>query len=262
MLLGSLSGGHRRVHRLRRRQPAAAGVGRARSPAGASGAKVEVVRRRRPPGDRRGGRAGPHRAACRPCRSDSGATPTAPATGPPTSSSFPGVWRHGDWITIDGRGTCIITGRSDATLNRGGVRIGTAEFYAVVERFDEVTDSLVVHLEDPARRAGRAAGCSWCCRAGESLDDASGRPARRRRCARDLSPRHVPDRIVPGPGHPPDPLGQEARGARQAHPVRDVQPTWPPAGGPWRIQTPWSPSRSWPGGATRPDGARWAYRRR
>ena len=62
-------------------------------------------------------------------------------------ADYPGVWRHGDWIMIlpDGqfRG-CVIYGRSDATLNRGGVRMGTSEFYRVVERFDEIADSLVV----------------------------------------------------------------------------------------------------------------------
>ena len=62
---------------------------------------------------------------------------------------YPGVWRHGDWILFTERGSCVITGRSDATLNRGGVRMGTAEFYTVVEELDEVVDSLVVHLEDP-----------------------------------------------------------------------------------------------------------------
>src|SRR6266542_2437480 len=53
-------------------------------------------------------------------------------------STYPGVWRHGDWITITERGTCVITGRSDATLNRGGVRLGTSEFYSVVEGLDAV----------------------------------------------------------------------------------------------------------------------------
>src|SRR5690606_8607454 len=67
---------------------------------------------------------------------------------------FPGVWRHGDWITITERGSCVITGRSDATLNRGGVRLGTAEFYSVVEGLDEVVDSLVIHLEDTEGGAG------------------------------------------------------------------------------------------------------------
>ncbi|HEV8628152.1 MAG TPA: acetoacetate--CoA ligase, partial [Acidimicrobiia bacterium] len=61
---------------------------------------------------------------------------------------FPGVWRHGDWIFIDDDGSCVISGRSDSTLNRGGVRLGTSEFYSVVEGFEEVADSLVIHLED------------------------------------------------------------------------------------------------------------------
>src|SRR5690349_18989563 len=60
---------------------------------------------------------------------------------------FPGVWRHGDWITIGADGSCVITGRSDATLNRGGVRLGTAEFYSVVESRPGVVDSVVVHLD-------------------------------------------------------------------------------------------------------------------
>ena len=61
---------------------------------------------------------------------------------------YPGVWRHGDWITFEPDGASVITGRSDATLNRGGVRLGTSDFYTVVEAFPEVADSLVVHLED------------------------------------------------------------------------------------------------------------------
>ncbi|PKV76903.1 acetoacetate--CoA ligase [Nocardia fluminea] len=60
---------------------------------------------------------------------------------------IPGVWRHGDWVTITSVGTAVIAGRSDATLNRGGVRLGTAEFYTVVEALPEVRDSLVVHLD-------------------------------------------------------------------------------------------------------------------
>ena len=67
---------------------------------------------------------------------------------------FPGVWRQGDWISFSERGSCIVTGRSDATLNRGGVRLGTGEFYSVVEELPEVTDSLVVHLEDDEGGAG------------------------------------------------------------------------------------------------------------
>ena len=59
---------------------------------------------------------------------------------------FPGVWRHGDWIELTERGTAIITGRSDATINRGGIRMGTAEIYRAVLALDEVVDALVVDL--------------------------------------------------------------------------------------------------------------------
>jgi acetoacetyl-CoA synthetase len=106
---------------------------------------------------------------------------------------FPGVWRHGDWITITDRGTCVITGRSDATLNRGGVRLGTSEFYSVVESLDEVVDSMVVHLEDPEGGPGELL-LFVVLAPGFELDDAL-----RARIARELrtslSPRHVPDQI-------------------------------------------------------------------
>jgi acetoacetyl-CoA synthetase len=106
---------------------------------------------------------------------------------------FPGVWRHGDWITITERGSCVITGRSDATLNRGGVRLGTAEFYSVVEGFDEVLDSVVVHLEDPAGGPGELL-LFVVLADGQALDDAlRARLAAALRTA--LSPRHVPDAI-------------------------------------------------------------------
>ena len=67
---------------------------------------------------------------------------------------YPGVWRQGDWIRFTPRGSCVLTGRSDATLNRGGVRLGTGEFYAVIEDLPEIVDALVVHLEDPGGGAG------------------------------------------------------------------------------------------------------------
>ncbi|BCJ64367.1 acetoacetate--CoA ligase [Polymorphospora rubra] len=106
---------------------------------------------------------------------------------------YPGVWRHGDWITVSDRGTCVITGRSDATLNRGGVRLGTAEFYSVVEGLDEVVDSVVVHLEDDEGGAGELL-LFVVLRGGHELDD----DLRRRICRElrtALSPRHVPDEI-------------------------------------------------------------------
>ncbi len=61
--------------------------------------------------------------------------------------TYPGVWRHGDWISIDERGASVIFGRSDATINRKGLRLGTAEIYQAVEGLDQVLDSLVVDLE-------------------------------------------------------------------------------------------------------------------
>ena len=60
--------------------------------------------------------------------------------------TFPGVWRHGDWIEITARGTAVITGRSDATINRGGIRMGTAEIYSAVLALDEIVDALVVDV--------------------------------------------------------------------------------------------------------------------
>jgi len=110
--------------------------------------------------------------------------------------SFPGVWRHGDWITITERGSCVISGRSDATLNRGGVRVGTAEFYAVVEALPEVSDSVVVHLEEADELILFVA-----LRSGADLDEALvGRIRAEIRTA--LSPRHVPDRILAVPAVP------------------------------------------------------------
>jgi acetoacetyl-CoA synthetase len=107
--------------------------------------------------------------------------------------TFPGVWRHGDWITVSERGSCVITGRSDATLNRGGVRLGTSEFYAVVEGLPEVLDSVVVHLEDNEGGAGELL-LFVVLAPGLELDDAlRGRIARELRTS--LSPRHVPDEI-------------------------------------------------------------------
>ena len=113
---------------------------------------------------------------------------------------FPGVWRHGDWITIHPTGSCEITGRSDATLNRGGVRLGTGEFYSVVEQHPDVADSLVVHLEDDDGGAGELILFLVPVQ-GAVVDDAlrSSLAAQLRRC---LSPRHVPDTIVAIPAVP------------------------------------------------------------
>lgn len=113
---------------------------------------------------------------------------------------YPGIWRHGDWAQFSDRGTCIITGRSDATLNRGGVRLGTAEFSALVERFPEVADSVVVHLEDPAGGLG-ALRLFVVIAEGHALDDGL-RDRIRSAIRSELSPRHVPDEIAEVPALP------------------------------------------------------------
>lgn len=110
--------------------------------------------------------------------------------------TFPGVWRHGDWITVTSRGTCQITGRSDATLNRGGVRLGTSEFYAVVEGLPAVADSLVVHLDEADRLL-----LFVVLAPGATLDDDL-RGEIRRALRTSLSPRHVPDEIHQVPAVP------------------------------------------------------------
>jgi acetoacetyl-CoA synthetase len=113
-------------------------------------------------------------------------------------STFPGVWRHGDWIEITDRGTAIITGRSDATINRGGVRMGTSELYRSVLALAEVTDALVVDISegDELRMS-----LFVVLREGEELDDALVAEIRRR-IREDCSPRHVPDEIVVAPQIP------------------------------------------------------------
>jgi acetoacetyl-CoA synthetase len=109
--------------------------------------------------------------------------------------TYPGVWRQGDWIRFTERGSCVVTGRSDATLNRGGVRLGTGEFYGVVEELPEVLDSLVVHLEDV--EGGRLL-LFVVLADGAELDRERINAALRR----DLSPRHVPDAIEAVPAIP------------------------------------------------------------
>jgi len=108
---------------------------------------------------------------------------------------YPGIWWHGDRIRFrSDTGSCIITGRSDATLNRGGVRLGTAEYYNVLEARPDIADSLVVHLEDPDGGNGELI-LFVSLRPGSTLD-AGLRRSINDDLRRQLSPRHVPDRIV------------------------------------------------------------------
>ncbi|SHE69958.1 acetoacetate--CoA ligase [Streptoalloteichus hindustanus] len=107
--------------------------------------------------------------------------------------TYPGVWRHGDWIRVTPRGSCVIYGRSDSTLNRGGVRMGTSEFYRVVEGFDAVLDSLVIDTSGAGRTEGELL-CFLVLAPGSSLADVE--PELRAALRAQLSPRHVPDRFV------------------------------------------------------------------
>ena len=105
---------------------------------------------------------------------------------------YPGVWRHGDWIEITERGTAIIYGRSDSTINRGGIRMGTSEIYRAVLAVDAVVDALVVDV--PRDGAENWMPLFVVLRAGSELDDELVAEIRRR-VREDCSPRHVPNEV-------------------------------------------------------------------
>ncbi|MGC4086487.1 MAG: hypothetical protein QM756_01060 [Polyangiaceae bacterium] len=111
---------------------------------------------------------------------------------------FPGIWRHGDWVKRTAHGGYVISGRSDSTLNRGGVRMGTSEFYGVVEALPEIADCLVV---DTGTLADDANGKLWLFvkLKPEAALDAALTKRIRDAIRAQLSPRHVPDeiRVVP-----------------------------------------------------------------
>jgi acetoacetyl-CoA synthetase len=107
--------------------------------------------------------------------------------------TFPGMWRHGDWVRVTPRGSYVVYGRSDSTLNRGGIRMGTADFYAVVEGLPQVTDSLVIDTTELGARDEGELLCFLALADGVALDDVE--PALRRALRAELSPRHVPDRF-------------------------------------------------------------------
>ncbi len=112
---------------------------------------------------------------------------------------FPGVWRHGDWVVVGEDGTVTVAGRSDSTLNRGGVRLGSAELYGVLDHLPGVADSLVIGVEQPG-------GGYWMPlyvvpADGAPLDEAL-RDRIRRVLRTELSPRHVPDDVIAVPAVP------------------------------------------------------------
>lgn len=106
---------------------------------------------------------------------------------------YPGIWRHGDWVKITPRDSLVILGRSDATLNRHGVRIGTAEIYRAVHQIPGIKDSLVVNLELSGGR--HYMPLFVLMEEGELLTEEL-KSALRRRLRSDYSPRHVPDDII------------------------------------------------------------------
>ncbi|UFS99082.1 acetoacetate--CoA ligase [Nocardia huaxiensis] len=112
---------------------------------------------------------------------------------------YPGVWRHGDWITITDHDSVIVHGRSDSTLNRNGIRMGSADIHQTVEALPEVAEALVLGIEQPG-------GCYWMPlfvvpTAGTTLADAL-QDRIRAAIRTGLSPRHVPDDIIEAPGIP------------------------------------------------------------
>ena len=107
-------------------------------------------------------------------------------------AAWPGVWRHGDWVKQTERGSFVVYGRSDATLNRGGVRMGTAEFYRVVEAIDEVADSLVIDTTELGREGELILFVVPAAGASPETIEQKVRTALREQ----VSPRHVPDRVL------------------------------------------------------------------
>jgi acetoacetyl-CoA synthetase len=121
-------------------------------------------------------------------------------------TAYPGVWRHGDWITLTSHGSVIVHGRSDATLNRNGVRLGSADIHDIVEHLPEITEALVIGAEEPD-------GGYWMplfvvLADGIELDD-SLRDRIRDAIRTGASPRHVPDEILAVPAIPHTKTGKK-----------------------------------------------------
>ena len=203
---------HRRVHRVRRRRADAARVPKERS-GPCLGVKVEAFDEHgRPVIDQVGELVITEPMPSMPlCFWND---PDGPRYRESYFSIYPGIWRHGDWIEITARGTAIISGRSDATLNRGGVRMGTSEIYGPWSRAGGRSTRWSSTCPD-GRNDGAGCCCSSSC-ARASRSTTSWR-ADHQRIREDCSPRHVPDEIPRSPrsrhAH-----REEARGAGQADP--------------------------------------------
>jgi acetoacetyl-CoA synthetase len=127
---------------------------------------------------------------------------------------YPGVWRHGDWLRIDEDGSCVIFGRSDATINRHGLRMGTSEIYAAVEALPEVLDSMVIDLEYLGRESRMILFVVM--RPGHTLDDTM-RTRINEAIKTAVSPRFIPDLSLQAPEIP-----RTLSGKKQEVPIKKV----------------------------------------
>ena len=136
-------------------------------------------------------------------------------------SDWPGIWRHGDWLAIYADGSCMVAGRSDATIKRHGVRMGTAEIYSAVEHLTEVADSLVIDVEDG--RGGSKMIMFVVPSAGLELDRALV-AAMTSAIRENLSARFIPDQFISAPGIP-----LTLSGKKQELPIKRLFQGWPAA---------------------------------
>ncbi|HEY0940843.1 MAG TPA: acetoacetate--CoA ligase [Steroidobacter sp.] len=134
---------------------------------------------------------------------------------------WPGIWRHGDWLRIEADGSCTITGRSDATINRHGLRMGTADIYSAVEHLSGVADSLVIDIEDGQ---GDSKLLMFVVPAQAGSLDAQLQAAMAAAIRNALSPRFIPDHFIHAPGIP-----RTASGKKQELPVKRLFQGWPAA---------------------------------
>jgi acetoacetyl-CoA synthetase len=133
---------------------------------------------------------------------------------------YPGVWRHGDWILIKEHSGCVISGRSDSTINRGGVRMGTSEIYSAVEGVEEIADSLVVDIPRPGGESFMP--LFVVLQEGVELDDDLKNKIKGSIRGR-TSPRHVPNEIFAVPDLP-----KTLNGKKLEVPVKKILSGTPP----------------------------------
>lgn len=134
-------------------------------------------------------------------------------------SEWPGTWRHGDWLTIDADGSCTISGRSDATINRHGLRMGTAEIYSAVEQLPDVADSMIIDIED---QKGDSQLIMFIVPVEGRQVDPAMEAAIISEIRSSLSPRFVPDRFVAAPAIP-----RTLSGKKQELPIKRLFAGWP-----------------------------------